>query len=95
MPYKYVVMRAQSKEDPEEQRLIPVIFPSEFLHAQVFDALKSGSGNLVGYELTVESAGDCSILCHSVGGNSVSLNTKSRPEDVELIQYHPYTGGIV
>jgi hypothetical protein len=102
--WKYIVMRTGNIETP-------IIFPERLVHVMVADAMKEyfvTEARLVmpvgmpesvyerlRKEVTVVSAGQLEMIVRAAGGHSETLGLISRPNDKDVINSHPYTGGIV
>lgn len=85
---KYIVLRAAGRE-------FPVIFPNDFVHADVATALRESCDMLAKAE--VVSAGETSSMNVAPGcvGKSSTLGVPSRGRaDDDLIRMHDYLHGI-
>jgi hypothetical protein len=88
MSWKYIMVKV-------DDRQIPILFPSELVHADVwkylrrpfYDAARMGDPSVV-------SAGFVEGLAVAVSmGESETLDIKSRDEDARIINNHPYEQG--
>lgn len=88
MSWKYIMVKV-------DDRQIPILFPHELVHADVwkflrrplFDAAKMG-------DPTVVSAGFVEGMAVAIAcGESETLDIKSREEDTRIINNHPYESG--
>lgn len=89
MAWKYIMVQV-------DDRAVPIIFPNELVHAEVYrrlarvfydqskmkDPVVVGAGFLEG------------LACCIATGESETLDIKSRPEDTQIINNHPYEKGI-
>lgn len=86
--FKYIMF-----QDERTGRLAPVIFPNEFVHDEMAEAvIISGVGRPA--FMRPISAGFLDLAVVSTRGHSETLNMQSRPEDARIINTHPYTSGI-
>jgi hypothetical protein len=89
MAWKYIMVQI-------DDRAVPIIFPPELVHAEVYrrlarlfyDQAKMNDPVVVGAGF-VEGLACCMAI-----GESETLGIKSRPEDTQLINNHPYEKGI-
>lgn len=90
MGWKYVVLSDGMFE-------LPIIFPDALIHADVAEVLKPKMPAAEkGRKWEVVSAGTIEMISATgVGGNSKTLNMKSRPDDAALILSYPYLHGII
>lgn len=88
MAWKYIMVKV-------DDRQVPILFPSELVHADVwkylrrpfYDAAKMGDPSVV-------SAGFVEGLAVAVSmGESETLGIESREEDARIINNHPYEHG--
>jgi len=88
---KYIVLRRRGPGDLSV--LVPVVFPNNEVHSQVAEALLAHA-TFAGCE--VVSAGNCSLMCAGVGGESETLGLSSRGHlDRVLIEACDYGAGII
>lgn len=77
---KYIIFKA---EDTGE--LIPIIFPTIINHKKISEKVKGLLSEALLERVLPVSAGYTKITCQETFENSISLNLKSREEDVEII----------
>lgn len=91
---KYIVMSVcYGDVRTKIRQLVPIIFPSQMVHEQVFDAIRPL------YEINgpvqIVSAGDVTFNSVECCGDSETLDVKSRDaEDDRLINTYDYLHGI-
>ena len=102
MAWKYVILQVGNTE-------IPVIFPQRMVHLLVAESLKDyfvrevqlAAGPLpvistqLRAQLRVVAAGELEMVVMNASGSSETLKIPSRPQDKDVINSHPYTGGVV
>jgi hypothetical protein len=89
MAWKYIMVQV-------DDRAVPIIFPQELVHAEVYrrlarvfyDQAKMKDPVVVGAGF-VEGLACCIAM-----GESETLDIKARPEDTQIINNHPYEKGI-
>jgi hypothetical protein len=98
MGWKYVMLESRVGD---MKILFPVIFPDKLVHSQVVQQLRK---IVPGYKATVHqfdgvrvvSAGKIEHLTTTdLGGESETLQLKSRPGDTSVIEDYSYSHGIV
>jgi hypothetical protein len=88
MPYKYIMVQV-------DDVAIPIIFPGMLVHADVwkylrrpfYDMAKMKDPEVVGAGF-IEGFAGC-----LTAGESETLHIESRPQDVQIINIHPYAYG--
>lgn len=94
---KYIVVKVGLGDN---QREWPVIFPDNFIHSIMADAIKgyfaaeASSVRLPRPVITVVSAGSIEIDVRWCGGKSETLRLASADDDGQFIQCLPYNFGI-
>lgn len=83
---KYVMFEKRTKG---MSHLVPIIFPSSLVHADVAEALKTV---LKGYKPT--SAGEVSPMIMAAHGESTTLKLKANPRDTQVIMLNDYGVGF-
>lgn len=89
---KYVIIKM---EKAGIKREVPIIFPNDLAHSDVFDALSACCAGLKGGEAV--AAGEFSSLALETarpGGMSTSLNLQSREKDKRLMMLMDYNFGL-
>lgn len=71
---------------------VPIIFPKELVHAQMWESLLLNP--MFGIHYKVVSAGECTITCTSVSGGSETLNLQIAEHDSEVIDTMDYMSGF-
>lgn len=89
MAWKYIMVQV-------DDRAFPIIFPQELVHQEVWQRLRYPFYQMAKMkDPEVVSAGFVEgISCCIVVGESETLHIKSRSEDTQLINNHPYEKGI-
>lgn len=88
MSWKYIMVKV-------DDRQIPIIFPNELVHADVWKYLRRPFFDQAKLsDPTVVSAGFVEGMAVAIAcGESETLKLKSRDEDTRIINNHPYEKG--
>ena len=89
MAWKYVMVQV-------DDRAMPIIFPSELVHQDVYRRLAYlfHSASKMKDPVVVGAGFVEGLACCIAMGESEKLDIKSRPEDTKIINNHPYENGI-
>jgi hypothetical protein len=89
MAWKYIMVQV-------DDRALPIIFPSELVHQEVWQRLRYPFFQMAKMkDPVVVGAGFVEgLACCVAVGESETLHIKSRPEDTQLINNNPYEKGI-
>lgn len=94
MGWKYVMLESQIGD---LKVLFPIIFPDKLVHSQVVQQLRKIVPGYKDGGVKAVSAGSIEYIdTHGLGGESKTLDLKSRPnEDVSVIENYSYLHGLV
>jgi len=89
MSWKYIMVQV-------DDRALPVIFPGQLVHAEVWQRLRYPFYEMAKMkDPAVVSAGFLEGMAVAVAtGESETLRIKARDEDTQLINNHPYEHGM-
>ncbi len=76
----------------EEGRHLPIIFPEELIHKEVYQAV---SRIRTVHPFMPRSAGFTQLMVLNADGESETLGIKSHPQDAMLINNHGYDKGML
>ena len=88
---KYIMFEVQHPSGLKQK--IPIIFPDQMVHKFVAEAVANHREHRQ-FEMKPVSAGQCSIECLGVFGESETLKVSASKEDSDVINAYDYMHGL-